>query len=322
VGIQSKLEYQPFKGWEEVTLKENARWWIYTYIRPDAHLILGRINVFDSKLMNYEYKDMTALLPPVCSFRPERSSKLLFVILHHLKGFSAGKYIMSHKPGNNFIIFYHSIKNPQTESENIPVQHNGSTDTLTSENKEKDEIIYDLYASHQDSGGDDRGTVPFIPTRWVPQNNQIPYTFPIKTTTPVAQPLIPNKIKYCYAFANTGKCPKTECPFPHLSMEDVVKKSKKSKSKKRKWKAGNNKNKKAKLKAQNKESEENVEDDSSTNSRKHKDLDTDDPMDRDDNNDVFDNQLAIHMQKQGQEQSDDIKYINEMLHGENGTKIL
>jgi hypothetical protein len=43
VGIKTKLEmdYEAGGAMEEVTIDETARWWIYTYIRPDAHLILG-----------------------------------------------------------------------------------------------------------------------------------------------------------------------------------------------------------------------------------------------------------------------------------------
>jgi hypothetical protein len=56
-------------GWEEVSASETARWWIYTYIRPDAHLYVGRINIADSKLISVEYKDMPQILPPTSSWR-------------------------------------------------------------------------------------------------------------------------------------------------------------------------------------------------------------------------------------------------------------
>jgi len=50
VGIKSKMHYNltprpdnpgKYTGFEEVTSYETAKWWIYSYIRPDAHLVLG-----------------------------------------------------------------------------------------------------------------------------------------------------------------------------------------------------------------------------------------------------------------------------------------
>ena len=69
VSMKVKLEYQPRLGWEEVTLGETARWWAQTFIRPDAHLLLARINPFESKLLQVEHRDMLALLPPTSLFK-------------------------------------------------------------------------------------------------------------------------------------------------------------------------------------------------------------------------------------------------------------
>lgn len=54
---------------EEVTIDETARWWIYTYIRPDAHLMLGRIDVHTSQILSVEKWDMPKILPPVCAYK-------------------------------------------------------------------------------------------------------------------------------------------------------------------------------------------------------------------------------------------------------------
>jgi len=101
VGVKTKLEmdYETGGAMEEVTVDETARWWIYTYIRPDAHLmlgvplifphttpsicltfflsffffflcaLLGRIDVHTSQVLSVEKWDMPKILPPVCAFK-------------------------------------------------------------------------------------------------------------------------------------------------------------------------------------------------------------------------------------------------------------
>jgi hypothetical protein len=41
IGVKSKLEYLADLGDEETTTSESARWWLHTYLRPNAHLLLG-----------------------------------------------------------------------------------------------------------------------------------------------------------------------------------------------------------------------------------------------------------------------------------------
>ena len=110
IGIKTKLEYQSNKGLEEVTIGETARMWIYTYIRPDAHLLLGRINIFESSILDIEYKDMVGILPPGCLFKPEKSSKILYVVLDKLQGLGAGSYLLSHKAGDHNVVIYEKVE--------------------------------------------------------------------------------------------------------------------------------------------------------------------------------------------------------------------
>lgn len=46
VGIRAKLDYIAAlgRGEEDVALAETARWWIHTFLRPDAHLVLGLLS--------------------------------------------------------------------------------------------------------------------------------------------------------------------------------------------------------------------------------------------------------------------------------------
>lgn len=134
-----------------MTLSDTSQWWIYTYIRPDAHLMLGHIDVANNTILQIEQKDMPAILPPGCLFkcvfrfpsicvctvsvrtfalaclhtytealhspfkllsvfffslcRPEKSSKVLYVLLQRLKkdlcadspSSASQHYLLSHK---------------------------------------------------------------------------------------------------------------------------------------------------------------------------------------------------------------------------------
>lgn len=63
LGVKTKLEYQLDAGLEETTILERACWWIYNYIRPDAHLMLGRINVLNNELHLVEWRKMIDIIP-------------------------------------------------------------------------------------------------------------------------------------------------------------------------------------------------------------------------------------------------------------------
>ena len=41
VGMAAKMEYLTRDAQESVPVEEAARWWMHTYIRPDAHLLVG-----------------------------------------------------------------------------------------------------------------------------------------------------------------------------------------------------------------------------------------------------------------------------------------
>jgi hypothetical protein len=230
VGVKAKLEYFPDIGWEEVTVGETAKWWIYTFIRPDAHLILARVNVHNSRIMFVEHKDMPAILPPGCIFKPALSSKILFVILQKLTSgqFGPGQYLLSHKPNDRHIAILKAVD---------------STKPSHSPGQQQQHLFYDLHTSHASSGTTDTQTFPFIPPVWGPLPNQIPYTFrinpdlrPDREIKQKIQKLAKN-IKYCRAFADRGVCNKEDCPFPHLTLWkvfEIVQETKKRSRKKKK----------------------------------------------------------------------------------------
>jgi hypothetical protein len=68
VGTKVKLEYFGDQ-WEETTASETARQWTHHYIRPyDPIILVARWNVFSSRLLCTERRDIQKLLPPGTSF--------------------------------------------------------------------------------------------------------------------------------------------------------------------------------------------------------------------------------------------------------------
>lgn len=51
VEVLTKLEYMPTFGEtcgpEEVTMQEQVKWWIHTMLRPQAWLLLGRVDMLN-----------------------------------------------------------------------------------------------------------------------------------------------------------------------------------------------------------------------------------------------------------------------------------
>jgi hypothetical protein len=59
-GYEHPLAYGPV-GLEGLSSSERAKWWMYSYIRPDAHLLLARIDVKRSTLLtlqSFQLKDL------------------------------------------------------------------------------------------------------------------------------------------------------------------------------------------------------------------------------------------------------------------------
>jgi hypothetical protein len=63
VGLKSNLEYQPDIGLEEVTDVTRARRWIHTYVRGDADLLIGHVDVLRNELLAMEVCKMSDIIP-------------------------------------------------------------------------------------------------------------------------------------------------------------------------------------------------------------------------------------------------------------------
>ncbi|KAG9290572.1 hypothetical protein G9A89_020942 [Geosiphon pyriformis] len=184
VGMKTKLEYQRDIGVEEITNVERARWWIHTFIRGDAYLLLGRIDVLNNELFGVEQRPMTQIIPN--KDWPKPHSKLVQNVLKRLhSSLPPGNYLLSHKKKDLHISV---LKNVAAEK----VQSN-----LTSMD------LYDLHAAYSQVSEIDFDTVPFVQLKWEGPVEQVPHTFP-------PRPL------FCYSFSDKGYCLKSSCPYPHI----------------------------------------------------------------------------------------------------------
>lgn len=226
VGMRAKAEYQADEGLEVVSASETARWWLYTFLRPDAHLLLGRCSVQQGQLLAVERKDMPRILAPGCSFKPESASKRLLVTLKALAKLEEGSFLLSHREGDTSLRLWEEASD--------------ATDAERGEG-----AVRDVHAEILASGRSDESAVPFLMPQWQEVAGQIPYTFPVQKKAPAAkkraeksaksqakkrqrvaaakrkQKKIPG-VRYCHEFSATGECSLEErCAFPHMSYEEA-----------------------------------------------------------------------------------------------------
>jgi hypothetical protein len=109
--------------------------------------------------VDIEYKDMMGILPPGCLFKPEKSSKILYIILDKLQNLSLGNYLLNHKAADNNVVIYEKIE-------------------VTSSYQDTSRY-YDLHESHKRSPLIDIETIPYIPVRWIPRPGVVSESFPI-----------------------------------------------------------------------------------------------------------------------------------------------
>jgi len=117
VGLKTKFDLDPEPGGtlEEVTLQETGKWWIYTYIRPDAHLLLGRIDLPNSRILKVEKKAMVHILPEHCPFKPMQNSKFFQLILENLYKFDFGTYLISYRTKDSYLSIRENVKSQTTQ---------------------------------------------------------------------------------------------------------------------------------------------------------------------------------------------------------------
>lgn len=154
VGVSSKVEYHSHKNHEQDTLSEVSRWWAQTYIRPQTHLCIGRVDIFDSEISEIKKKSMSGIVGEESKFSPQHSMKRFFTALQCLMTLDPGQYLMAHRRYQSTIQVFESVQDERRSE-------------------------YNLHEDYKNAGETDFKTAPYVPPLWRPIPNQIPYTFPI-----------------------------------------------------------------------------------------------------------------------------------------------
>jgi len=212
--------------------------WIETFIRPDAHMLLCRVDAQSARIQQIQQQDMRTILFPGCSFNPLWPSKMLLTLLQRVRALSTGSYLLSHRAGEGHLTIFHALP----AEEKAPGLQDG---------------VLDLHTAHASSGATNKDMIPYVPPMWSNSTpDRIPYTFPplppqstnskqkrLKTIKYVQILLISLNVylrswrRYCYSFAETGTCKKgASCSYPHLDIATVKQIANEGKHKKKKKK--------------------------------------------------------------------------------------
>ncbi|XP_071963635.1 little elongation complex subunit 2-like isoform X2 [Antedon mediterranea] len=113
--IQPKLEYQAIFGHEMLTVSEVCCGWLKLFLTPGAQLARGRIDVFTSELLKFEYNDLNNVLNPLVPFNPGQSMKMLHSCLKNMYSLSESEYLLSHNTGDLHACIYQNTQ-PATKS--------------------------------------------------------------------------------------------------------------------------------------------------------------------------------------------------------------
>ncbi|CAH1757733.1 11570_t:CDS:10 [Entrophospora sp. SA101] len=203
LGVKTKLEYQLDAGLEETTILERACWWIYNYIRPDAHLMLGRINVLNNELHLVEWRKMIDIIPD--GNWPTPYSNMIHYIMKNLKGLPAGTYLLSKLKGEQHATIYRNNEAIETQALTasatttpMDIETDDDADGTTINIPEYETHFYDLHKAHSKPPSLDRETIPFVRLKWNGPLEQVPDTFPIRTTDT-------RPPSYCHDFIMNGE---------------------------------------------------------------------------------------------------------------------
>eukprot|EP00741_Cyanophora_paradoxa_P012096 tig00020592_g11688.t1 len=174
VGVVPKLEYRPEEGWEQVTASETARWWVRTYLRPDAHLIVGRVALPESRIARLEKLTTADILYPGCPFRPERHLKVALEVFRRLRLLPAGRYLLSHRRGDPEVGLFRCADG---EASSVPPALGSGSNPAGAVPGPGPEAV-DLHELSITAGATDTEAVAYVPLIWSGPPDRAPFTFP------------------------------------------------------------------------------------------------------------------------------------------------
>ncbi|XP_063900932.1 uncharacterized protein LOC135120538 isoform X1 [Zophobas morio] len=244
VGIKTKLEYIPTHftnvGPEVLTMSERSRLCIYSMIRPDHCLLLGRVNMLTCTVRTELIKS-TNFLVDKNSIGPLTGR--VKQVLDHLFTLEPGSYLLSHECGSATVNVYRSV--------------NGST--------EADYDLHETAAARGSYSADaTQPSAKYLPPQWplvnlkplfmdtkepptgaeesklyqLQQQRLLPYAFPFRlfeipsfTELRKLSKVYLTDFSFCFKFI-TRSCPKPgrdlkkpqpgQCAYPHLTVDDVM----------------------------------------------------------------------------------------------------
>jgi hypothetical protein len=158
IGVKAKLDYLGKRSEEQIQPDEAAKLWLHTYIKENAELVLGRVDLQNSTISTIQTQRLQDIIATQSSllgaipFNPELQTKRLHTILSSLSNLEAGKYIVQHVHESKYVNILQAQQNPNS---------------------------YNLHLDYQNAGQTDTQTIPYIPKKWTEKTTQIPYTFKI-----------------------------------------------------------------------------------------------------------------------------------------------
>ncbi|PIK43055.1 putative little elongation complex subunit 2 [Apostichopus japonicus] len=103
--VETKLEHQPWFGFEQVSIGESSRMWLKAAFFPHSVIVRGRIHCQSSNIMNWEILGMDSIAAG-SQFQPAYATKVLHNIFTKLLSLADGSYLLLHHPGDPQAFIY------------------------------------------------------------------------------------------------------------------------------------------------------------------------------------------------------------------------
>ncbi|KDO29473.1 hypothetical protein SPRG_06012 [Saprolegnia parasitica CBS 223.65] len=242
VAIQAKVDYEWCSTPERITESERARWWLQSWIRGNAGIVVGRMHANGAKVLDVSDKTITSVASSVEN--PLAKFVMVQEVIAHMGELPPGEYLLSYDPSYNGIHVYNATTDDDDKSDEATLRlpdlmekagrwDRTLLDSVLPEWREPGQIQYTFaLPTYCKSYFETNGTCArlakgyrcaFVHLRRDPQRPQLYMIQPV-IQTQFKRELPARKIRFPYcpkALAN--KCTVKGCSDPHLSQHDVLK---------------------------------------------------------------------------------------------------
>ncbi|EQC37360.1 hypothetical protein SDRG_05577 [Saprolegnia diclina VS20] len=240
VTIQAKIDYEWCSTPEQITESERARWWLQSWIRGNAGIVVGRMHANGAKVIDVSDKTITSVASSVAN--PLTKFAMVQEVVAHMSELPPGEYLLSYDPSYNGIHVYDAtIKDTGDDAKlHLPdfLEKAGRwdrtlLDSVLPEWREPGQIPYTFaLPTYCKSYFETNGTCArlakgyrcaFVHLRRDQQRPQLYMIQPV-IHTQFKRELPARKIKFPYCSkALANKCTTKGCSDPHLSQHEVLK---------------------------------------------------------------------------------------------------